>query len=207
MGCYDRIIRTHATINSQRFGIPDNICKLYQIAHDRMEFKNQIKNNTSQITYKSTKQLPMHGQGQGAGNGGTHWMFISVPMIEIVDKVAPGYTLKLPKGTAIWTIRMVVFVDNKRHYTNTLHQKFSEIVIKAMEQSVSTWYELILFVGEDIELSKYGWYIIDWGLDRNDKPHMQKINHTLWITTPSGNNIPSQKLNPNTPSTYLGVPS
>ena len=130
MGCYDRIIRTHATINSQRFGIPDNICKLYQIAHDRMEFKNQIKNNTSQITYKSTKQLPMHGQGQGAGNGGTHWMFISVPMIEIVDKVAPGYTLKLPKGTAIWTIRMVVFVDNKRHYTNTLHQKFSEIVSK-----------------------------------------------------------------------------
>ena len=72
IGCYDRIMRTHATINSRKFGIPDNICKLHQIAHDRMEFKNQINNNTSQITYKSTKKLPMHCQGQGVGNGGTH---------------------------------------------------------------------------------------------------------------------------------------
>ena len=100
IGCYDRIIRTHTIINSRKFGIPDNICKLHQTAHDRMEFKNQINNNTSQITYKSTKILPMHGQGQGAGNGGTHWMFISVPMMDIVDKVASGCIIQLPKDKA-----------------------------------------------------------------------------------------------------------
>ena len=98
MGCYDRIIRTNATINSRKFGIPDNICKLYQTAHDKMEFKNQINNNTSQITYKITEKLPMHGQGQGAGNGGTRWMFIRVPMTEIVDNLALGCTIQLPKG-------------------------------------------------------------------------------------------------------------
>ena len=36
---------------------------------------------------------------------------------------------------------------------------------------------------------------------------MQQTNHSLWITTLAGNKIPSQKLNPNTPSTYLGVTS
>ena len=61
----------------------------------------------------------MHGQGQGLGNGGTHWMFISVPMMEIANKVAPGCTIQLPKGKATWTIRMMAFVDDKRHYTNT----------------------------------------------------------------------------------------
>ena len=150
MGCYDRIIRTNATINSQKFVIPDNICKLHQTAHDRMEFKNQINNNTSQITYKSTEKLPMHGQEQGAGNGGTHWMFISVPMMDIVDNVAPGCTIQLPKGKATWTIRMMAFVDDKRHYTNTLKQQLSAIVIRAMEKSVSTWYELLLFVGGEL---------------------------------------------------------
>ena len=40
----------------------------------------------------------MHCQGQNTDNGGTHWTFTSVPMMEIVDKVAPSYTIELPKG-------------------------------------------------------------------------------------------------------------
>ena len=84
-----------------------------------MEFKNQINNNTSKI-YKSTKELPMHGQGQGSGNGGTHWTFISVPMMKIVDKVASGCTIELPKENIKWIIKMMAFVDDKRHYTNSI---------------------------------------------------------------------------------------
>ena len=56
---------------------------------------------------------------------------------------------------------MMAFVDDKRHYTKSLRQQLCEIVIKAMEQSVSTWYEFLLFVGGDLELSKCGWYVID----------------------------------------------
>ena len=74
MGCYDRIIRTHAIISSHKFGIPDNICKIHLKAHDNMEFKNQINNNSSKITYKSTKQLTMHGQGKDTGNMETYSM-------------------------------------------------------------------------------------------------------------------------------------
>ena len=62
-------------------------------------------------------------------------------------------------------------------------------------------------MGGDLELTKFGWYVIDWGLDGNDKPYMQTTTKKLWITTPSGNNIPSNKLNPNTPSIYLCVSS
>ena len=128
-------------------------------------------------------------------------------MMEIVDKVAPGCNIKLPHGQETWTIKMMAFVDDKRHYTNTLTQQLSKIVIEAMETSVTTWYELLQFVGGDLELTKCGWYVIDWGLDGNDKPYMQTTTQKLWITTPSGNKIPSNKLNPNTPSTYLGVTS
>ena len=102
---------------------------------------------------------------------------------------------------------MMAFVDDKRHYTKSLRQQLSEIVIKAMEQSVSTWYELLLFVVGDLALSKCGCYVIDWGLEINDKPQMQKTKHNLWITTPSGSKIPSQQLDQNAPSTYLGVTS
>jgi len=36
MVCYARIIRTHVTINSRKFGIPDNVCILHLKAHDSM---------------------------------------------------------------------------------------------------------------------------------------------------------------------------
>ena len=76
----------------------------------------------------------------------------------------------------------MTFVDDKRHYTNTLTQQLSKIVIEAMEKSVTAWYELLQFVGGDLELTKCGWYVIDWGLDGNDKPYMQ-------ITTPQNSLI------------------
>ena len=103
----------------------------------------------------------MHGQGQGTGNGGTPWTFISVPMMEIVDQIAPGCTIELHKGKEKWIIKMMAFVDDKRHYTNSLKHQLIKSVIKAMEKSVSKWYELLLFVGDDLELSKCGWYEID----------------------------------------------
>ena len=134
----------------------------------------------------------MHGQGQGTGNGGTHWMFISVPMMKIVDQVVPGCTIELPKINAKWIITMMTFVDDKRHYTNSLRQQLSEIVIKVMEKSVSTWHELLLFDGGDLGLSRCGWYVIDWGLDINNKSQLQKTKHNPWITAPSGNKILSQ---------------
>ena len=120
MGCYNRIIRTHTILNSRKFEIPDNIWKLHLKVHEKMNFRNQINNNTSKITYDSTKNLTIHGTWQGTRNEGTHWCFMSVPMMEIVDQVAPGCTIELPKGNAKWNIKMMGFVDDKRYYTNTL---------------------------------------------------------------------------------------
>ena len=128
-------------------------------------------------------------------------------MMDIVDQIAPECTIEQSKGKRKWTIKMMVFVDDKRHYTNFLNQQLIKSVIKAMDKSVSTWYEFLLFVGGDLELSKCGWYVIDLGLDSNDKPQMKKTKHKLWITTPTWEKIPSKQLNPNTPSTYLEVTS
>ena len=86
MGYYDRIIRSHAILNSRKFGIPDNVCKVYDTAHDFMRFRTQINNTISKKSYSSTKTLICHGIGQGTGNGGTKWKFISIPMMEVVEE-------------------------------------------------------------------------------------------------------------------------
>lgn len=49
---------------------------------------------------------------------------------------------------------MMEFVDDKCHYMNTINKKENNIHINAMEIPVSTWYELLLFVGEELKTSK-----------------------------------------------------
>ena len=44
MGYYDRIIRTHTTIDCRKFGISDNVCTLHLKVHDNMKFQKQINN-------------------------------------------------------------------------------------------------------------------------------------------------------------------
>ena len=39
MCCSDRIIRSHATLNSRKFGIPNSTYKVYSIAHNLMQFR------------------------------------------------------------------------------------------------------------------------------------------------------------------------
>ena len=102
MGCYDRIIRSHAILNSRKFGIPDNICKVYSIAYNLMQSKTQINNSVSKTSYSSTNKLKCHGVGQGAGNGRTKWTFISIPMIEVVEEVSQGCIIQVPRGSKQW---------------------------------------------------------------------------------------------------------
>ena len=120
MGCYDRIICNHTTLNSRKYNIPENLCKVHSIAHDKMKFRNRIGNKVSNITYTSTEELKLHGAGQWTGNEGTHWTFISVPMMETVEQAVPGYTIQLPNNHKTWEVKMLGFVDDKKHYVNNI---------------------------------------------------------------------------------------
>ena len=170
MGCYDRIIRSHAILNILKFGIPNNICKVYSIAHNRMQFKTQINNSISKTSYSSTVKLICHEAGQGAGNGGINWTFISIPMIAVVEDVSQGCIITLPRGNAQWQKHMLAFVDDKRHYVNSLPKQSNKNILTAMEISVSSWNELLHFVGGALETSKCAWYLINWDFDSNDSP-------------------------------------
>ena len=88
MRCYDRIIRSYAILNSRKFGIPDSICKVYSIAHNLMKYRTQINNSIPKKSYSSKDKLKCHGAGQRAGNRGSNWTFISIPMIAVVEDVS-----------------------------------------------------------------------------------------------------------------------
>ena len=53
MGYCDRIVEGHTILNSRKFGIPGNVCKLHIIAHDLIQSRTQINNTISKESYSS----------------------------------------------------------------------------------------------------------------------------------------------------------
>ena len=139
-----------------------------------MEFKTQLHNSISKTSYTSTKSLPFHGAGQGAGNAGTEWTFVIVPMIKVAEELTEGYTIKLPQGKATLTIHILGFVDDKRHYVNNFKERILQHLLDALENSIWTWDELLTFVGGQLEMDKNAWYLIEWDFDSKEIPYIKE---------------------------------
>ena len=102
---------------------------------------------------------------------------------------------------------MLAFVDDKRHYVNCLPNQSNKNILTAMKISVSSWNELLHFVGGALETSKCDWYLINWNVDSNDSPFIKSTEEELKITMHDGTKIQSTQLQPNQTTTYLGVTS
>ena len=75
-------------------------------------------------------------------------------MIAVVEDVSQGCIINLPRGNKKWQTHMLVFVDDKRHYVNCLPNQSNKNILTVMKISVSSWNELLHFVGGALETSK-----------------------------------------------------
>ena len=69
--CFDRIINSHAMLNSRKFEVPDKICQMQSTTLRNTEYRVQIALGTSTQYYKHSATDPIHGNGQGARSSGT----------------------------------------------------------------------------------------------------------------------------------------
>ena len=135
-----------------------------------MSFKIQLHNAISKNSYTNSKEFLYHGTGQGAGNVGTEWIFISVPMVNVAEELTEGCTTNLPQGNTTWTIHILGFVDDKRHYIDNLKNRVLQRLLEALKKLIHTWNELLLFVGGQLEMDKNAWYLIKSEFDSLDTP-------------------------------------
>ena len=118
-------------------------------------------------------------------------------MIAVVEDVSQGCTITLPRGNTQWRKHMLTFVDDKRHYVNSLPTQSNKDILTAMELSVSSWNELLHFVGGALETNKCAWFLINWEFDSHDSPIIKSTEEELNITMHDGSKIQSTQLQPN----------
>ena len=61
IGYYDKNFRNYTILNSRKFRIPNNICKIHCYSHDNIQFNNQIRTQISRTIYKRIIKLVSHG--------------------------------------------------------------------------------------------------------------------------------------------------
>ena len=160
VACYDRIVINNVILSSRKYLIPNNVCKVINLAPKKMVYKTQSQSHTSKRSHSHTNDLPFHGGGQGSCNRGTLWNFISIPLMEVIDKLTPSCTIKPPSSDKIWKLKMFGFVDDRKHYVNLILQHIKKSLEKAISKSLNMWDELLSFVGGKLEMSKCGFYVL-----------------------------------------------
>ena len=107
-------------------------------------------------------------------------------MIAVVEDVLQGVSSIYQEEVHNGKKYMLAFVDDKRHYVNCLPNQSNMNILTAMEISVSSWNELLHFVGGALETSKCAWYLIKWDFDSNDSSFMKLTQEELNITMNDG---------------------
>ena len=97
--CFDRTVNNITTLSNRKFNVPDDICKLVSMTRKNTKYTIVTKFGPSKHHYTHTKQTPIHGSGQGSGNAGTEWNFLSIPVLNLMDKHTEGCTITGPDGT------------------------------------------------------------------------------------------------------------
>ena len=74
---------------------------------------------------------------------------------------------------------MLAFVDDKKHYVNNALRTIKESLVEAMQKSMRTREELLMFVGGKLELSKCDFFLIDCSFNKFDIPFIKEHKHSI----------------------------
>ena len=150
MEWYDRIIRGHAILNSRKFGIPDNGCKLHIITNNLLKFRTQINNTISKQSYSSSKKLTHHCVGQGVAklrhSLDVHKYSNDGGCRGSISSLHNYFTLGENNGKKL----MLGFLNDKRHYVNCTPptpQQINRQLLTVIDLSVSLWKKILHCVG------------------------------------------------------------
>ena len=77
-------------------------------------------------------------------------------MMEVVEEQVLDFVIELPKGKKHWTIHMLMFVDDKRHYSNKFQQNANAFLLKTMENRLTLDINSFMLQGRgEVETDKY----------------------------------------------------
>ena len=197
------------TLCGRSFHVPDKIYQLQANALNEIKYKVLTSLETSYNSHSNSPSLSLHGTGKRSGESGSNWLFISVPMMELISKMCSGYQIISPVKKIVWSKHILGLVDDTTQYTNDQETDQMQIITNKLITSSQMWEQLLSTTGGQLEIPKCAVYTMQWNFDEQGIPYLDN-NCKSTIIISSSETKTQQKI-PNlynhVPFQYLGVSS
>ena len=103
--------------------IPDLVYKLQSSILDKIKYCIITALGPSEIFCSTTQQKTLHRTDQGSKASRSNWLFTSVPMINIIEKICEGCTSFSSDGEIKGIKHIIGLFDDTRQYANDWNDK------------------------------------------------------------------------------------
>jgi hypothetical protein len=123
----------------------------------------KTKQGISANYYSHTKETPVYGNGQGAGDSPSQWSQESALLLDLYKQHAPTAEMTFRDGTHATRIPVAAFADDTNLFGNDdKHRKTKETIMSEAKTAFKTWNKLLHATGHFMELGKCACYLSIW---------------------------------------------
>lgn len=207
--CYDRVAHAVASMVFQAFGATEHSTISMLTAIQQMKFFLRTAFGDSNNAVGSRIHLKTQGFMQGNGASPAGWTVVSITILKAHQEQGHGATFHSPVSGVAKNISCILYVDDN----DIIHLCEGELSTashahQAIQESVTTWSNLLIATGGALKPSKCSYYIISYDWDQKGtwryEPNHTQGNLSVSVTLPDGSRAPIQHLSYDTPSVTLG---
>ena len=151
---------------SQYFGMSKRACDMQAKTLKTMQFRLRTAMGDSTQQYSHSTDTPIHGTGQGSCASPAIWLTLSSILMDCLNELAGGMTMKNVTNELELIQWINGFVDDTSLFCNNL-VNINDIAAlrQKLKDDMIIWQQLLEASGGKLELSKCFYYILTWSFD------------------------------------------
>ena len=172
-----------------------------------MQYIIKHKKGLASIPNGHMKPDPFHGVGQGAGDAGTRWGFISDMLIKAYNKQASDASIRSPITHIFSNHKIQAFVDDSQLFLIIPDNK-GHTIHDLLKHDVQLWEQLLHVTGGKLEIPKCKFLVFTWSFDVNGDAIISHVEYAYpmdIIDSDTKNPITIESISSSTHYKLLGV--
>lgn len=163
---FDRIVENISNLTCLNAGAPIDVLDLHNNTLNSMQYIIKHKHGLSPLINGHMQPDPFYGVGQGAGDAGTRWGFISDMIIKAYNKKAHPAIIKSSITKIFSDNKVQKFVDDSKLFIID-NDNNGQTIYEFLKEDVQLWEQLLQITGAKLELPKCKFFIFTWEFDSN----------------------------------------